>query len=375
MTDQPSFNITRVAPTTPVAPASQQGNNANHTRFAEKPVTRNIAPITEYNSKTGNLDVRSDTPWGKPAAETPAVETPAAETATSTTTPDRHTKWREEQAAKKAQREEQRLAKRSKQEALASELLKKQDLVGAAKALGMSPADLATYVDNARLQIPVKTEELTPEQKRAQDEEKFRQERLAFEEEQKAFKYQTIAYNYIKDNIAPVLADKEKFEFIHKYDAAKVQNYIYEFMNKHFQETGEELSPQDVAETIEEQMYNAHVQSLESLKGIKKVAKYFAPAPTPTEVEETQQPQRPTRDVSVKNQIVEPTLANKKARPLDSRFPMQDQEVDQLMAEAEAEEAKITPSAASRRTTSNSNVPFAFLSREERLARMKLERE
>lgn len=381
-----NFNIS-LQPTVPVVPKVNTSGSASHAnqviKQADKPVTRNIAPLTEYNNETGNLDVSPRSPWGV-SSEVETVKTEpevVAETKVSST--ERQAQWKADQAAKKQKVQEKRVEKQAKQQVLAKDLLLKGDLVGAASALGMTPSEFATYVDNARLQIPNKVEELTPEQKRVQDDENFRKDRLVFEQEQKNFKYQVIASNYIKDNIDPVLADKDKFEFIHKYDVGKVKNFVYEYMNKHYVDTGEELKASDVLETIENQMYETHKSSLESLRGMKKVSSFFAPV---TRIEDDNTEVPVSRDSKVEPRKVsmepdnypfkEPTLANKTTRSLDSRFPTRDTEVDDMIAEAEEEEARVTQTSQAVRRSANSgnNTPFALLSREERLARMKSER-
>jgi len=139
-------------------------------------------------------------------------------------------------------------------------------------------------------------------------------------------------------------------------------------MNQHFQETGETLSAKDIAETIEEKMYESYVASLEKLKEIKKVSKFFQPQ----QEKPVQEKEVSPVSVSVKQDdpFKEPTLANKTARPLDSRFPIKNEISDEeLLAEAEREEERLTNAVAPRKST-NSKVPFAFLSREERLARL-----
>jgi len=236
--------------------------------------------------------------------------------------------------------------------------------------LDMSPADFATYVDNARLSIPTKTEELSPEQKRAKDEEQFRADRLAFEKEQSAFRYQTIASNYIRDNIAPVLQDKDKFELIHTAGLNDMQNYIYEFMNKHYNETKEVLSAQDVAETIENQLYQNSIQAIEANRKVKKLAKLFASQEEEVKVAVDEMAEAPGRQT--RPSFVEPTLTNKQARPLDTRFPTRDEELN-ASSEEEAEEAEPNTNTVSKRKSVGSDIPFALLSRAERLARMKAE--
>lgn len=359
------FNITKVVNKT-AAPSTSNGRqdqSNSTTRFADKPVTRSIAPLTEYNSDTGNLDVKADSPWG-------AKLDPKPDTTQQPQTPDRHTAWKAEQAAKRAEREQKKSEKQVQNQLLAKDFLQKGDLAGASNALGISPSDLIALVSNGALGIKPEVKTKTPEEIRTEEEAKFRADRLAFEKEQREWKYQQTAQSYIKDNISPVLVDKDSFEFIHQYDVKQIENYTYEYMNEHYRKTGEVLNAKDVLETIENEMYNSHVASLEKARGIKKVAKYFSPQEEQldgTEEEQESVRKPAAREISLK----EPTLANKAAKPLNSRFPVKTQEVEE---EPEAEEeVNEVPQAIRRTNGTTSKTPFALLSHEERMARMRAE--
>ena len=357
----PSFNIQRVAPSTPVA-ANQGGKpNQTNTRFADKPAVRNIAPITEYNSETGLLDVKKgffaeepSTEQAKPA-ETDKQEAPAKQT-------DRHSQWKQEQQAKREAAEAKRVEKAAKNQALAKDYLKKGDLINAAKLLDMTPSDLATYVNNSLLNIPQEEKKLTPEEQRELDLSKFKEERLKFEEEQKNFKYEVIASQYIRDNITPEISNKDKYEFIHQGDISKISRYVYEYMNDHYQKTNEVLQAKDIIESIEAQMEKEFVSSFEKAKNVKKLAKYFQPSSNEQETE---------REIEIPSprtsQLMEPTLSNKVARPLDSRFPTRD-DVDELEEESDRLSMPASTSLKPQRQASSRNTPFAFLTREEKMA-------
>jgi hypothetical protein len=384
------FNINRTTPATTVQPMPKTNAVGNERRvnIAEKSTVREIAPLTEYNNETGLLDIKADAPWGRRTDEEGVEQSTQSENGQvqqeASTNKDRHAQWKQEQSQKKAEREQKRTEKQVQKQAQAKALLSQGDLLGAANALDMSPADLVTLVTNAALQIkPEDQKALSPEEKKQREEEQFRKERLQFEQEQKDWRYQQIASNYIRDNITPELQNKDKYEFIHQNDINQIQSYTYEYMNKHFQETGETLNAKDVLETIEEQMYQSYVASLEKGRSIKKVAQYFQPKEEQegqdAEGQQLQSFSAPKRESVSVSAFLEPTLANKTPRPLDSRFPtrQQEQDVDTMIAEAEAEEERIqksyVPSSAARGTPSNYKTPFAFLSREERLARIRQE--
>jgi hypothetical protein len=363
-----SFNLNIKTPSSTegsktVVNGQTQGQGSTITRKADAPVVRNIAPLTDYNPETGMREIRSEEP--------PVVE----KKDTKTSSEERQAKWKEEQAEKKLARQEQANKRAAEKQSLARELLFKGDLAGAAKALDMSPTDLATYVDNARLAIPNKKEEvvLTPEQIRAKEDADWKAERKAFEQEQAAWKYSRIKSDYIKDKIAPALADKDKYEFIHKQGADKIQDYIYEYANKHFQETGEELNPADLADAIEEQMVESYTASVKKLREMKKMAQFF----TKEEQEEMAEEEAKVEEqVRPQSRVIEPTLNNRETRPLNSRFDLQEDETEKLIREAEEEEQKLLSNTPVRKSAASSGkkTPFALLSREERLLQMKAER-
>lgn len=391
-TQQPSaFNVTRVAPETQGVPQTGPFKpKESKTKVSDKPVVRSIPAITKYNLDSGLIEPDAEkTTWGKRSVaevglkeNEPSIEATPAEDASYD-----HSKWKQEQAAKKQERNQKKNEKAAQQQVLAKDLLQKGDIVGAARALGMTPTDLITYMDNARLSIPNKTEELTPEQQRAADEEAFKSERLAFEEEQRAFKYQTVKQSYTRDKILPILADADKFEMVNQANAdGSITDYIYEYMNKHFVETGEELSAADVAESIENELYTARSQALEAAKKTKKLAKFFTPQELREMADEAEQTGEERVDLGdatkarkvsfsrqATDQFYEPTLDNTPAVSVDSRFPARLPEPD--MDEVEAAESKYLPKTkATRNRTGNMNVSHPiFLPKEERLAQIRRE--
>lgn len=298
-----NFNVTRM----PLSgarggqqPASGPGQtHKQHSTDKTTPLTestattRTLAPLTRYDADLG---------IAVPIDPSETQEDPAgAPGGTKTADPDRHAKWKEQQAAKKAERETARTEKAATSQLLAKDLLAKGDLVGAAKTLGMTPAELSTLVTHATLGMPTKPEEpkkLSPEEQRVADETKFKEDRLAFEKEVREYNRNKDVTSFIEKNIAPELQNKDKYEMIHAAsDIPKISAYVYEYMNQHYLETsgknedgsfkpGEVLKASDILESIEETMYKAHVQSLERAKKIKKVSSYFAPPKEEVEAEE-----------------------------------------------------------------------------------------
>ena len=325
--------------------------------------SRAIAPPTAYNPDTGVVEPVEGGWTGKDGAPEPKAEAAKPEPGK----PTRHDQWKAEQKAAREAREAKTAKKTVETQALARDFLKKGDLVGSAKALGMSPAEFREYAQNVLLTAPTPDKELTPEQKRAADEEAFRAEVKTFKAEQEAFRNQTIRSSYIKDKIAPVLADAEKFEFIHNEGLEKMGAYIYDFMNAHYGKTKEELSASDVAEEIEKQLEANFTASVEKARKMKKAAKYFRteepeaePAPA-LAVEESNE-----EEVREDMRFPERDIARLRPAPLASRFPARESEPEPTET--------FTKQAVIRREGSNgAGVPFALLSREERLARIDAE--
>jgi hypothetical protein len=352
MTD---YNLT-MKPTAIPSAATQVQNSAPGAMPTTKVVTRNIAPLTTYNNETGLLDSK---PWAEETTTEPTTKEEPAK-------PNRHDDWKTQQAAKKQELADKKAEKLAKNQVLAKDMLAKGDFAGAAKALGMTFDELRTYTQSALLGIPTEKKELTPEEKRAADEEKFKADRLAFEKEQTEFRYQQIATAYIDKNITPILKDSEKYEFINNADVDKIKAYMYNYMNEHFAKTKQELKAEDVADVIEKQLYDNFVAGLEKGRTLKKVSKYFAPKEEAIAEEETSMEQ------------AEKALPTKE-RKIDLSTPNvreEDPEEEEINERFPAETKKQIPKqAVIRKGASESNVPFALLSAEEKWEIIKREKE
>ncbi len=374
------FNIT----TTPTRVADAPGPNGKGSAAGAvgdvQVRTRTIGGPTTYNNKTGLVE---PIPGGWSGSEpTTAPATPEAKPAAKEGEADPKTTRREAfkqlEAAKKKEREERKTAKAAEGQKLAKDFLKQGKLVEAAKAMGMSPAEFREYAQNALLTVPTPDAELTPEQKREALDKEYRERLDKVEQGQRALDAATAKYNFTRDQISPVLADKEAFELIHSKGVANIESYIYDFMNSHYQKTGETLKVQDVAETIEAEFAKAADAELSRLAKVKKLAKHFGQqeAEEMIAAEEAGEPAAEVRERTVsapaaRDRFAEPTLENMPEVPTSSRFP----------AHEARPAGKVAPpkQAAIRREPTSGNhepqVPFALLSREERMARMRAEAE
>jgi hypothetical protein len=296
----PQINLTRIASKSLAgghAPLPGSGESAKKEADKYKPVTehtvvKRVIPVTDFKPADG----ADDEPEGEPTGDAaPPAETAAAEK-------DRHAKWREAQEAKRAARAQANVDAAAKRQVLAKELLAKNDLAGAAKALGMPASELVTLVNQAALGLKPEEEapkKLTPEEQRVADETAFREEMKAFRAEQEAFRNQQAMTGFVEKNIRPVLADKEAYEMIHAAGVEDIETYAYRYMNQHYFDTsekdasgkitkpGEVLNAKDVLDAIEENLLKQHTATLERARGLKKVSKYFAPVGDAAASEET----------------------------------------------------------------------------------------
>jgi hypothetical protein len=382
-------NITKVSNPQSTHNNFNRDNRPNVKGSAEDraPVIRQIAPLTQYNTETGNVDVKEDSPWGIAAPSSDEVAEKVEKTAPESV--DRHNAWKAEQAQKREERERGREEKAVRSQALAKDFLIKGDLVNAAKALNMSPSELATYIDNARLGIANKPE--TPKKLSLEEQvAKLNQELEESKKQAQEFNQNLQITNYIKENIVPELsANKEKYEVLHFYDAKYVQSQIYQLMNEHFQETGETLSVAEVAESLEEQLANIHKSSIEKLRAAKKFQDLFVPeakkgkkVPANEELAEriddgdsdyeAQNVDRSVmrnRNVNLTSEPYNPNAS--KSDNVSQKLINRNKKIEQAEAQADAIMAEITPkNATPRRSSSKEKIPYAFLSKEERMARL-----
>jgi len=368
MTD---YNVSLNAANPNNSPKTQGGHQQNeNVKHAAKPVSINIPSLTQFNPETREVE---DIPSWNDRNGVGNVEeaAPLADKKDEISQKDRHTAWKEQQAKAAAERKAKQVEKQVKQQELARDYLKQNNLVKAAEALNMTPAELQLYVTNGALGIPPEKEaELTPEQKREKEYADFKAEQLKFKQETEQWKYNQQANEFIREAIAPILKDKEKYEFINQGDVVKYQSFIYEYMNKHFRETGETLSVADVADSIEENLYNSFMTSYEKMKGMKKLSKLFSQQ----QAEEQSQSDNPVQQGQVR--VTQPkevinlqsSLMNRKknAAPVEETDDQDD--VDTQLTHDDYNASILNPASRGK------SLPFALLSESERRAQMKRER-
>lgn len=170
----------------------------------------------------------------------------------------------------------EKISQASRVDALLQEA--KKDPTAVARALGIEPTEFLRQYQNAMFNIPTTVEEkLSPEQELRQKLEKYEQERKSEKEQFLQMQSQTVRSNYIYSKILPVInQDSDKYELLNMNGKEKCAEFIYDMMDAHYRQTGEELSAQDVAEEMEEQLTKEYLQRIETTKTIKKFSKHFS---------------------------------------------------------------------------------------------------
>ncbi len=274
-----NFNV-GIIPPVPAAPVGSNPGKVTKAANPQDPSTvREVPGLYSYNPETGLQEKARDWSDKLPAKE-PSKKTPVKKTdSTEETKPNRHQEWKANQEQKKEAREAAKADKLAKQEALVLPALRKGDFAAVAKALNITVPEAFTLFNNAALSIPTKEAELTLEQKKAKDEADYRNSLESKVKSFEQYQYDTVKKDYIRENIDPVFSNKEKYELLNaSQDVAKVKSSVYEYMNQHYNETGEVIPVQDILDTIEQQLDQQAIQAVEQYKGIKKYSKYFTQA-------------------------------------------------------------------------------------------------
>lgn len=169
----------------------------------------------------------------------------------------------------------------------------KDDPLVLAKALNMDPSEFQRKIFNKMYSIqedePAKEQEESFEEqtkKRLDEYERERaeeRERAAQESRQNAeANMQKIKHNYITDKIMPHI--NETHELIHQNDKYSCAALAYDLMNQLYQdhcskggtEEDFDVSPKDVLDQMEEELYKRTEEQLSKAKNISKLKKYFA---------------------------------------------------------------------------------------------------
>jgi hypothetical protein len=277
--------------------------------------------------------------------------------------------WRTATDAKRAERAAQKAEQTKKAEASVKQLLREGKFTAAAERLGMSPTDFATYVDNARLQIPNKVEEETPEVRKAREEKELRDEIMNTKKELQEYKENTARFQFIKDKISPILQDKDRFELINGHpEKEKIETFIYDQMNKHYQETydptlktGEMLDAADVAESIEQEFEKSVLAVIDQAKNVKKFQSKFG---LNQKIQEDQE------------KLIGGNIGRFETKKVNEpTFASEDEITRQLKEKQRARMAKTHVNTYSGKESIPDELPFHMLSREEKLARLREEDE
>lgn len=142
-----------------------------------------------------------------------------------------------------------------------SDAIDAKDIDRIAKANGMSVTDYVTFVNRAALGQKTTTT-LSPEEavRKSAQEWQTRTEQELFNLKKEV--NETKALNYMNKNIIPhIVKDPDKYEFLIDKDIDEQAYIVYEFMNRHFIETGginggEELDPVELLDALEDKYLN-----------------------------------------------------------------------------------------------------------------------
>lgn len=337
-------NVT-INPITPLAPRGTNPPNTI-TKVADKPVVRDIPGITQYNPETGLVDEVGefkDNKPGQPKVKTDKkkvkAEKPESEAEEKQS---RHATWKQQQEEKKAQAAASKTQKAAAKQQLAIDLMRQGNFHQAAEAMNTTVPELLALMNRASLSLPTEEKKLTKEEQLLKDQEDYKNSVNAELEQHRKFRYETVATNWQNEHIAPVLADQKQYPLLNKEDTKKISRGVYEFINKHYQDTsvyndkgevikeGEILPVDQILNTLEGQMEDFATRYLEQYKDLDKFKKYF----TKQQMEEEQE------EAEVE-EVEEPTL--------------EDEEVE------DDNSATFSPKNVSFKNTTQT-VPFALLS-------------
>ena len=273
----------------------------------------------------------------------------------------RHDEWKKQQEQKKQERAEAQYNNKIKKQELVADLMRQGNFAGASQALGMTVAELLTLTQNASLSIPTPKKELTPAEQKEQAETEYRKSVEAKLADAESFKRNTIMTNYIRENIDPVFADKDKYELLNMnpQNVPKIKSAVYNFLNEHYMETqqkdaqgnwipdsGEVLEVSDILDAMENQIAETAKETLENYKKAKKFKTLFEQRQEEEEVEEVEE---------------EPKVVVKP----DEEEEEEDEDEDELLNTKSKK--KFTGNISNK---TRKNVPFALMSASEKMAYM-----
>lgn len=263
---KPEAHITVKAPEKPALPVVEKGLDFTHSSFGKASFFNSSKPA----------EASSTTPVES------APEAQEAKVEGQEETPDRV----QRRDAFKRAAEQERKAQATLKEAQAQMAQAKQvvdffeqakkDPTLIAKAMGMEQeVFLKTYQDRV-FGLDTKAPEVKPEEEVKQRLDKYEQERAAERQAAAQWQAQQAKERYIADKILPEIASNvEKYELLNMDGKEKVAAYMYDMMNAHYQQTGQEFSAAEVAEEMERQLTEDAENRIAQARKVKKLSKHF----------------------------------------------------------------------------------------------------
>lgn len=152
----------------------------------------------------------------------------------------------------------------------------KKDPTAVAKAFGMDPTEFLRQYQNAMFNIPNEPPKPTPEEDLKARIERYEEERKQEKQAMIQEREQMQRSNFIQFQILPVInGNTERFELLNLNGKEQCAEFIYDMMNSHWQQTGEVLKAEDVAEEMENQLAKEMEDKINSTKKLKKFNKHF----------------------------------------------------------------------------------------------------
>lgn len=186
----------------------------------------------------------------------------------------------------------------------------KKDPTVIAKALGMDPQEFYRQYQNVMLNVKEEPAPLKPEEEMKARLDKYEQERAQERQQLETMQSQTIRNNYISTKILPVItANTEKFELLNMNGKDACAGFIYDLMDSHYRQTGQELDANEVAEEMERQLTDEIETKIQAVRKVSKFSKHFQAIQEETQ-QTTSQAQKQLGSISKRNEIKPKTLSN-----------------------------------------------------------------
>lgn len=180
-----------------------------------------------------------------------------------------------ERRAMQMQKEAQATLQQTKQVKQFMDMFDK-DPIEAVKILGRDPEAAFAKFQNAMLHIPNDPPKPTAEQEYRQRLDRLEEERKREKEEAAKRNWEFNKQDYVSNHIVPVITgDPDRFEILNGNDPKLIGAFIYDMMNTHFLNTGEELDIIAVCEETESRLLEEMEKATLNSKKFKKLAKHY----------------------------------------------------------------------------------------------------